>query len=101
MSLNCQSINAKYNEFQILVENINNISPLSVICLQESWLDCNCDTSLFELPGYKLTNQGKTRCSDHGGLMIYVHEQFNVSKPLKIMDQITGWEYVCIEISHK
>ena len=42
MSLNCQSINAKFNELQIIVENLNN-NPGSVICLQESWLKENND----------------------------------------------------------
>ena len=32
MSLNCQSINAKFNELQIIVENLKN-NPVSVICL--------------------------------------------------------------------
>ena len=35
MSLNCQSINAKFNELQIIVENLNN-NPVSVICLQKT-----------------------------------------------------------------
>ena len=34
MSLNCQSINAKSNELQIIIEEINN-NPLSVICLRK------------------------------------------------------------------
>ena len=42
MSLNCQSINAKFNELQIIVENLNN-NPVSVICPQESWLKENSD----------------------------------------------------------
>ena len=38
---------------------------------------------------------------DHGGLMIYVHERFDVSSPINILDKLLhhGWEYVCIEIS--
>ena len=53
MSLNCQSINAKFNELQIIIEEINN-NPLSVICLQESWLKENSDFSLYKLANYKL-----------------------------------------------
>ena len=98
MSLNCQSINAKFNELQIIVENLKN-NPVSVICLQESWLKENSDYSLYNLSNYKLINKYRTKCSDHGGLMIYVHERFDVSSPINILESVNGWEYVCIEIS--
>ena len=99
MSFNYQSINAKFDEFQLFIEQINDISPLSVISLQERWLDDSTDVSLFNLPGYKLINQGKSNCSTHGGLMIYVNEKFNVSAPLKLVETVTGWEYLCVEIT--
>ena len=98
MSLNCQSINAKFNELQIIVENLNN-NPASVICLQKSWLKENSDYSLYNLSNYKLINKCRTRYSDHGGLMIYVHERFDVSSPINVLESVNGWEYVCIEIS--
>ena len=97
MSFNCQSINAKFNELQIIVENLNN-NPVSVICLQESWLKENSDYSLYNLSNYKLT-KCRTKCSDHGGLMTYVHKRFDVSSPINILESVNGWEYVCIEIS--
>ena len=30
--------------------------------------------------------------------MIYVHERFDVSSPINILESVNGWEYVCIEI---
>ena len=98
MSLNCQSINAKFNELQIIAENLNN-NPVSLICLQESWLKENSDYSLYNLSNYKLINKCMTKCSDHGGLMIYVHEPFDVYSPINILESVNGWEYVCIGIS--
>ena len=65
MSSNCQSINAKFNELQIIVGEINN-NPLRVICLQEGWLKENRDFSLYNLANYQLINQFRTECSDHG-----------------------------------
>ena len=60
MSLNCQSINAKFNELQIIGEEINN-NPLSVICLQESWLKENSYVSLYNLAIISLSiNSGCT-----------------------------------------
>ena len=87
MSLNCQSINAKFNELQIIDDNLNN-NPLSVICLQESWLKENSDYSLYNLSNYKLINKCRTKCSDHGGLMIYVHERLDVSSPINILESV-------------
>ena len=98
MSLNCQSINAKFNELQIIVEEINN-NALSVICLQESWLKENSDFSLYNLANYKLINQFRTECSDHGGLMTYIHDRFDVSPQIQILESVSGWEYVCVEVS--
>ena len=57
MSLNCQSINAKFNELQIIVENLKN-NPVSVICLQESWQKENSDYSLYNLSNL-LINAGQ------------------------------------------
>ena len=89
MSLNCQSINAKFNELQSIVGEINT-NPLSAICLQESWLKENCDFSLYNLASYKLINQFRTECSDHGGLMTYIHDRFDVSPPIKILESVSG-----------
>ena len=76
MSLNCQSINFKFNELQIIVENLNN-NLVRVNCLQESWLKENSDYSLYNLSNYKLINKCRTKCSHHGGLMIYVNDNDN------------------------
>ena len=100
MRLNCQSINAKFNELQIIIEEINN-NALSVICLQESLLIENNGFSLHNLhvANYKLFNLFSTECSDHGGLMTYIHNRFDVSPPIKILESVSGWEYVCVVVS--
>ena len=36
ISLNAQSINAKFDEFQIAINEINNKHEVSIICIQES-----------------------------------------------------------------
>ena len=89
MSLYCQSINAKFNELQIIFEEINT-NPLSVICLQESWLKENSDFSLYNLANYKLINQFRTECSDHGGLKTYIHGRFDVSPTIK-NSRVSQW----------
>ena len=50
ISLNCQSINAKFDTLILLKESLkqNNLE-FSIICLQETWLEEVADLSLFHL----------------------------------------------------
>ena len=56
---------------------------------------------MFNLTDYNLVSQPRS-CCGHGGLMVYVHNQFKCT-PInnKIMKKATDWEYLCVEISHK
>ena len=77
LSLNCQSLNAKIYEIKILVEKLKyNQCFFGAICLQETWLSDNSDTSLLRLDGYNLISQGKI-CKTHGGLAIYLSDKYN------------------------
>ena len=99
LSLNCQSLNAKFNELQIFIEEMCH-DQFGVICLQESWLADNFEYSMFNLRNYSMIKQGKL-CSEHGGLIIYVHDRYDISAPLTLIDSVSGWKYLCIEISQK
>ena len=92
-------INAKFDQLNIKVQQLkSNGYKFSAICLQETWLSSDSDTSLFKIDGYKLTSQGKM-CSSHGGLAIYINEKFNFSTiDLNINSQI--WEGQFIEIEN-
>ena len=50
LSLNIQSIGAKFDHF-------------NAICLQETWLSHKSDTSLYNIPGYQLIHKGRS-CSE-------------------------------------
>ena len=76
LSLNCQSINAKFDKLNFFIDYINDHIPISVICIQESWGHEEIDMRLFTLPNYKMVNQNR-RLSTHGGLITYVHEDFS------------------------
>ena len=97
LSLNSQSLNAKFDDFQIAIEQLNRNNQISVICIQETWLSSESPTSLFDLPNYQLISRGKY-CSNHGGLITYIHNDFNW-EPVSIKDQTTGWENLFIKIS--
>ena len=36
MSLNCQSINSKFEEFRLFIDRINKVEDIGVVCLQET-----------------------------------------------------------------
>lgn len=101
VSLNIQSLNAKYNEFRIFVENINsqiNKNSISVILLQEARVDKNTDLSTLTLPHYKIFKKNKS-CSANGGLITYVHESFS-AKLLNVGTESKSYEKMYHEIKY-
>ena len=53
LSLNCQSLKAKLDEIKIKIETFkNNGCEISAFCLQETGLDEESDTPLFQIDEY-------------------------------------------------
>ena len=77
LSGNIQSIKAKFDELEAFINRVNTSNPISLICLQECWLDeKNIESiAMFNLKEYNMSYQTK-QCCGHGGLIIYVHTQF-------------------------
>ena len=99
LTLNCQSINAKFDTLVLLVDQLRqNNFEFSAICLQETWLENDSDLSIFQIENYVCISQGK-HCCHHGGLIIYLHERFNFQKlPIEQISVI--WEGLFITIKH-
>ena len=99
LTLNCQSINAKFDTIVLLVDQLRqNNFEFSAICLQETWLENDSDLSIFQIENYVCISQGK-HCCHHGGLIIYLHERFNFQKlPIEQISVI--WEGLFITIKH-
>ena len=77
LSLNSQSLNAKFNELKIYLElYANKQINFSAVCIQETWINEHTDLSLFPLQGYHLIT-GNNSCSVHGGVAIYIRDSFN------------------------
>ena len=76
ISLNCQSINAKFDKLKLFVTEMNTHETISVICIQETWGHNGIDMDAFSLPNYTLVNENR-RLSNHRGLIIYVHDSFS------------------------
>ncbi len=55
----------------------------SAICVQESSLEEDSDTSQIQLEGYKCIPQGRSS-STKGGLLIYLHENFECDSKFKL-----------------
>ena len=97
LSLNIQSIRAKFDQFLILLNQLKHKDfAFSAICLQETWLSADTDVTLLQIPGYTLIHQG-TISSSHGGLAFYLNEAFKY-KLLPIYKGSTIWEGLFIEI---
>ena len=98
MSSNIESINSKYNELELFINELNEqMCDLSVICLQECWVSDHDDTGHLQLYGYNNIGKGKS-ASGKGGLIIYLKDIYNY----KIISQPYNpdiWEGLFIEIS--
>ena len=73
LSLNCQSLRAKYDSLSLFINNLSN-KP-TVIMLQETWIKEGDNILHLNIPGYQLINQGK-RITAHGGLAIYLDNKY-------------------------
>lgn len=97
ISLNCQSLNSKFDMIKTYLDIYNsNNNKISIVCLQETWLTEDSDLSLYQIPEYNLISMGKY-CSEHGGLAIYIHKKYNFRQiDLEMVSEV--WEGQCIEI---
>ena len=90
-SLNVQSFNAKFYYLSALVNDLSGKgSGFSAICLQEIWLSKEEDVNFFKIPNYNISHHGKT-CSGHGGLIIYLHENYSW-KVRQLHEQSDTWD---------
>ena len=96
LNLNCQSLPAKIDELRVY---LNSFLPFqfSAICLQETWLTSDADTSLLQIDGYSLISRGRS-CSAHGGVAIYLNNRFNY-RILNIQDNSDVWDGLFIEVA--
>ena len=103
LSLNCQSINAKFDKLKLFLDDVNTQNPISVICIQESWGHEEIDIRYFLLPNYTLINANR-RLSLHGGLITYIHDDFafkELNDMIPISSTSTLFESLFVEIWKK
>ena len=96
LSLNIQCLNAKFEALSLFIKDLNdNGFHFSAICLQETWLQNN-DSMLYKIPGYKSIALNAS-CSSHGGLMIFVADEFQFTK-LNLYECSPIWEGLFLDI---
>ncbi len=99
LSTNIQSIRAKFIEFKIFVETLQELGfSFSAICVQESWLSVNEDNSQLQLKGYECIPQGKS-CSSKTGLIIYLDKNLDYTYTKKLIGYKT-WEGQVIKVKN-
>ena len=76
MTLNCQSLNAKFDKIRALLHFFNEKKfIIHALCFQETWIRGDTpDFSQFHLPGYGEPISLGATCGQHGGLAIYLLE---------------------------
>ena len=98
LDINIQSLNAKFDSFVAFLNNLSDADIyFSAICIQETWLKTPYDSNCFNIPNYNMFTLQPT-CTTHGGLIIYVHEKFQV-KELNLYKESTLWEGLFLELS--
>ena len=88
LSLNLQSLNSNYDSLTTLLSQLYEKKlRFKAICLQETWLSAEYDTSIFNIPGYSLIHHGKI-CSQHSGLIIYLSDEFSFTIVIYVLDAL-------------
>ena len=101
LSINCQSINAKFDKLKLFLDDVNTKNKISVICVQETWNHEGMDTNCFSLPDYTLINANR-RLTAHGGLMIYLHDDFSYKEiNINATNESNLFESLLVEIWRK
>ena len=103
LNLNREPISATYRiygNYTFYESPIDEYTRISCITLQETLCDDSSDMSKFILPGYTMiTKYKRAEVSDHGGLIIYVHNDFYFNEIQG--NQSLTHEALGVEIWHK
>ena len=101
LTLNCQSLNAKFDQIKAMLHFFNMKKfIIHIICLQETWVQGNPpDLSMFQLPGYEVPIGLGASVSKHGGLAIYLIEGLTHSIIHSTSSTSKNWEGLFIKVT--
>ncbi len=97
LSTNIQSVNAQFDKLNFFFYRILEKRKFifNAICILESWLTDDADTSHIELEGYTCISQVGS-CSSKGGLIIYLQDKFEYTYRNKLTNYDT-WEGIQVK----
>ena len=102
LSLNCQSLNAKFNEIKNLISSSEEGGgSLDILTLSETWVK---DLNFFNINGYNLFGNARPIGKGGGGTCIYVKKNITskqISNPLFFLSNILESTIVEINIRGK
>ena len=98
-----QIIRIREHELELFIQRVNRTHSISIICLNECWLNEKSAITTINLSTYNMFYQtGKCPGHSHCGLITYVHVHDTFRSEEVHIDQIaTGWEYLTVQISHR
>ena len=100
LCLNIQGLAAKFNEFQVILEDLKNENIyFSAICLQETHLDYDDTIAPFKIAGYEGIPQ-KRIVSSFGGIVTYFRNDLDIEK-LNLYKESKLWEGQFFKVTSK
>ena len=104
LTLNIESIQAKFDLLLSFVENISQHNfYFDSLFLQETWLtDIQCNSEnikRFDIPGYQTIPLGR-KCGRKGGLIIYLHDKYKYVLRDKLYKASNDWEGLFADVTH-
>lgn len=104
LTLNIESIQAKFDLLLAFVENISQHNfYFDALFLQETWLtDQQCDQKnikRFDIPGYQTIPLGR-KCGRKGGLIIYLHDKYKFVLRENLYKASNDWEGLFVDVTH-
>ena len=100
LSLNAQSLPAKFDGLQAMLELFaSQHIYFPVICIQETWIDDESKLPMVSIEGYEYFYV-KPSSSSHGGVITYVDNAYEVSV-LKKINSSNVWEGLFLELNHE
>ena len=100
-TLNVQSLNSTCSVIQSLITDLSKDNLLfDALCFQETWLHTNDDVGIFHCPAYNIIHKGKV-CCGHGGLVIYLSNQYIHTLRSDLYKDSIIWEGLFIDITEE
>ena len=102
LSLNTESLSAKFSDLQILLEALSSQNiHFPLICIQESWISDETMLQLLHLhvDGYNTFHVNATS-SKHGGVVTHVDNSYDVTIKAQVNNSDI-WDGLFIEIKHE